>query len=121
MLRTHNTLKRFNLPWWRFLLNMSFFLVSFLLHVVVGIFMALAFMHSLNRLTGVRGDAWCMHECVAHGSVWVDPTASYISDAPSPFLAYLTRIPFLASFHPPTHAWAGNISTQIWTRRACGI
>lgn len=57
MLRTHNTLNRFNLPWWRFLLNMSLFLAPFLLHVVVSIFMALAFVHSLNRLTDVRGDA----------------------------------------------------------------
>lgn len=92
MLRTHNTLSSFNLPWWRFLLNMSFFLASFLLHVVVSIFMALAFARSLNRLTDVR-ETLCMHKCAVHASIKVDQPPSYISEAPSPF-----QISF--PFHP---------------------
>lgn len=48
------------------MLNMFFFFASFLLHVAVSVFMALAFVRSLNRLTDVRG---CLIDC--DWRIWV--------------------------------------------------
>jgi hypothetical protein len=63
MLRTHNSLDRFDLPAAQFILNMLFFLASFLLHIVVSIFMFVVFVRSLNRLTEVSMRA-CVSLCI---------------------------------------------------------